>query len=47
MCLGLKYLHDRDVIHNDLKPQNVLMMNEDYLKLADFGMTRKLIDGKA
>ncbi len=35
---GLAHAHARDVIHRDLKPQNVLVMEDRRLKLADFGL---------
>eukprot|EP01062_Namystynia_karyoxenos_P039316 TRINITY_DN2860_c0_g2_i1.p1 TRINITY_DN2860_c0_g2~~TRINITY_DN2860_c0_g2_i1.p1 ORF type:complete len:1449 (+),score=407.52 TRINITY_DN2860_c0_g2_i1:118-4347(+) len=34
---GLRYLHDKGVIHRDIKPHNVLMQIDGLCKLTDFG----------
>jgi len=40
---GVKYCHDRRLIHRDLKPDNILMNAEHTIaKLADFGMIRMM-----
>lgn len=33
---GLRYLHSKDVIHGDLKLDNILL-HDDQLKICDFG----------
>ncbi len=40
--LALQHLHDYGIIYRDLKPENILMTEDGYLKLADFGMAKKL-----
>ena len=40
--LAVKFLHDQDILHRDLKFENVLMMIDGTVKLADFGLTKEL-----
>ena len=44
MCLGVKYLHEKNITHRDLKPENVLLTlpetNETLVKITDFGLSR-------
>lgn len=36
----LKYMHDKDVVHRDLKLENLLLTDDLSLKFADFGFAR-------
>ena len=38
---GLKYLHERNVIHRDLKGDNILVSLNGTCKIVDFGISRK------
>ncbi len=42
LCEALDHAHSRDVVHRDIKPQNVLVAKEDgpRAKLMDFGVAR-------
>jgi serine/threonine protein kinase len=40
MLAGLAYLHQKGVIHRDIKGSNILINNRGELKLADFGLAR-------
>lgn len=40
MALGLKHLHDHNVIHGDVKPENVLTRSDGSVAISDFGCSR-------
>lgn len=46
MCQALKYLHDNDITHRDLKPDNILIAsnNPSIFKLSDFGLSKVVAD---
>ena len=35
---GIEYLHNRRIVHKDIKPQNLLIAPDESVKLADFGV---------
>uniref|UniRef100_UPI0037E7B9C2 serine/threonine-protein kinase Nek5-like n=1 Tax=Semicossyphus pulcher TaxID=241346 RepID=UPI0037E7B9C2 len=43
ICLGLKHIHDRKILHRDIKAQNIFLTNGGMkAKLGDFGIARML-----
>lgn len=39
---GVYYLHSHGYAHRDLKPSNVLVNTEEVVKIADFGLAKKM-----
>ena len=35
-------MHKANVLHRDLKPQNIFLTSDQTLKIGDFGISRKL-----
>lgn len=42
ICLAMKYIHDRKILHRDLKSQNIFLTAKDEIKVGDFGIARVL-----
>lgn len=45
--LGLFYLHENNVIHRDIKPNNILLNDSCDVKICDFGFAREIIHGSS
>ncbi len=44
ILLALKHLHSLDILHSDVKPENVAIGADGYPKLLDFGLAAALCD---
>lgn len=42
LLIGVKAIHDLDLMHRDLKPHNLLLSSEGIVKICDFGLTRHI-----
>lgn len=44
---GIQAAHDRNIIHRDIKPQNIIMDSSGTLKVTDFGIAKAVEGDKA
>jgi len=45
ICQVLAYIHERGVVHLDLKPENIIVDRNDDIKLIDFDLARRVKPG--
>ncbi len=39
-CKGLHYAHQHGIVHRDVKPANIVVLNDGLVKIVDFGIAR-------
>ncbi len=39
LITGIAYLHSRDIVHRDIKLENILISNTGEVKICDFGVS--------
>lgn len=44
ICQGVEYMHQHEIVHLDLKPENIMLCRRDSnsIKIVDFGLARNL-----
>ncbi len=42
ICLGLKDIHEKKIVHKDLKPENIFIGDDFNFKIGDFGISKQL-----
>jgi serine/threonine protein kinase len=40
IVLALEYLHENNIVYRDLKPENVFIASDGFVKLGDFGFAK-------
>jgi NIMA (never in mitosis gene a)-related kinase len=42
IALSLNYIHERKILHRDIKTQNIFLTSNGTVKIGDFGISRVL-----
>lgn len=47
IIIGIGYIHSEDILHRDIKLENILIDNSGTIKIADFGLSKMISGGAA
>mmetsp|Transcript_19262 Transcript_19262/g.18398 ORF Transcript_19262/g.18398 Transcript_19262/m.18398 type:complete len:122 (+) Transcript_19262:465-830(+) len=42
ICLGVNYLHEKGILHRDLKSLNIFLCKDNMIKIGDLGVAKAL-----
>lgn len=42
VCLAIQHVHEKKIIHRDIKSQNIFLTKDGNVKLGDFGIAKPL-----
>ena len=43
LIFALEYIHEKYVVHGDIKPDNILLDRDGHIKLTDFGLCTSMV----
>ena len=44
IVVALGYLHSKNIVYRNMKPENIMLCDDGYIKLIDFGFAKKMED---
>ncbi|KAK8826808.1 protein kinase 2 [Blastocystis sp. ATCC 50177/Nand II] len=45
IAMGIGHLHDHNIVYRDLKPENLILDSEGHIRITDFGLSKKGVEG--